>query len=84
MTEVNHSIIEHQLQYCKNPREFLTGSMCKDDSDPLNPSPIACAVLYSGDYATTKKDHLNATVNRVRMEQDSKRQPASLLFVPDA
>jgi len=52
--EVNKSIIEQQLRYCKNPADFLNGNV-DESGDPRNPLTTACAVLYSGDYASDKK-----------------------------
>ena len=58
--------------------------MSEVDGDPINPLPVACGVLYSGDYATTKREHLYQSVNKVRTQQEFTRCPASLIFVPDA
>ena len=59
IAEVNRSIIEQQLRYCKNPSEFLSSNV-DEAGDPVNPMTTACAVLYSGDYASDKKSTLES------------------------
>eukprot|EP01038_Epipyxis_sp_PR26KG_P005024 gene5024-7012_t len=81
--EINRSIMESQLRYTKNPEEFLDDKLDNDDRDPINPSPIACSILYSGDFSSSKKSHLYSTLCRVKEAQQNVRVPAALTFVPD-
>lgn len=81
--EVNRAIIEAHLRYQKNPAQFIAKNFGEDE-DPVKPSVIACDVLYSGDYASSKLDSLKSVLDLVSAEQRKKRVPASLNFVPDA
>jgi hypothetical protein len=54
------------------------------DRDPVDSAPLACSVLYSGDYATAKRENLRATVDRVQQKENKKAEPATLYFIPDA
>jgi hypothetical protein len=83
VVEVNTNIIEHQLRYCKNPAHYIAGQM-GNDRDPVESAPLACSVLYSGDYATAKRENLRCTVDRIQERENKKEQPATLYFIPDA
>jgi hypothetical protein len=85
--EVNAHIIQHQIRFSKNPINYCAG--CFDtveggDQDPLDATPIEVGVLYSGDYATSKREHLKNTVERIQAQEHRKKVPATLSFIPDA
>jgi len=81
---VNKCILQTQLRFLKNPNDFLKGNFDATDKDPVHSKTISCDVLYSGDYASPKLDQLKVVVDEISLEQNSKRRPASLGFVPDA
>ena len=82
--EVNSKIIDHQLRYCKNPANYIAGNMTSH-GEPVDSATVSCAVLYSGDYATAKRENLRKTVDRIQViEKATKQFPATLSFIPDA
>jgi hypothetical protein len=82
---VNANIIQHQIRFSKNPNNYCAGLFdTEGDQDPLESSAIECGVLYSGDYATAKREHLKNTVDRIQIAENAKRHPAALSFIPDA
>ena len=71
------------MRYCKNPSEFLSNTV-DASGEPLHPSDVACAVLYSGDFQSAKKEQLNGVVQDILIKQKELPFPASIAFVPDA
>ena len=80
--EVNKTIITEQLRYCKNPAEYLAQSM-HVDGDPLRSEEVAADILYSGDFASAKKDQLLDVYLQIKQKETTARVPASLNFIPD-
>lgn len=81
--EINRVVLENQLRYCKNPKEFL-GNTISSTGDPVNSSDVSCAVLYSGDFQSAKKDQLAALVKTCQEAEEARsKHPATLSFVPD-
>lgn len=54
------------------------------DGEPENAANVAMGVLYSGDYASSKKSQLIKTLERVVANQRATPVPAALSFIPDA